>query len=104
MKVQRGTPEFISTRQEGCSPATSETRHYKNIDKKAHGFKWRGKPGRLKIIRDEVDGVFRGKAEEYGIKVEEKSEYKASSECPFCHTKGARRCRGLFYCGNVAWR
>ena len=43
---------------------------------------------------------FKEKAEEYGIKVEEKSEYKTSSECPFCHTKGARRYRGLFYCGK----
>jgi len=43
---------------------------------------------------------FREKAEEYGIKVEEKSEYGTSSKCPFCHSKGARRYRGLFYCGK----
>ena len=41
---------------------------------------------------------FKEKAEEYGIKVEEKSEYGTSSECPFCHSKGTRRHRGLFYC------
>jgi len=41
---------------------------------------------------------FKEKAEEYGIKVEEKSEYKTSSECPFCHFKGTRRYRGIFYC------
>jgi len=47
---------------------------------------------------------FREKAQEYGIKVEEKSEYGTSSECPFCHSRGVRRHRGLFYCGkcNVA--
>jgi putative transposase len=43
---------------------------------------------------------FKEKAEEYGIKVEEKSEYKTSSECPFCHFKGTRRYRGIFYCGK----
>jgi putative transposase len=41
---------------------------------------------------------FKEKTEEYGIKVEEKSEYGTSSECPFCHSKGTRRHRGLFYC------
>jgi putative transposase len=41
---------------------------------------------------------FKEKAEEYGIKVEEKSEYGTSSECPFCRSKGIRRHRGLFYC------
>jgi putative transposase len=41
---------------------------------------------------------FKEKAEEYGIKVEEKSEYRTSSECPFCHSEGTRRHRGLFYC------
>jgi len=43
---------------------------------------------------------FREKCEEYGIKVEEGSEYKTSSECPFCHSKGKRKYRGLFYCGK----
>jgi len=38
------------------------------------------------------------KAQEYGIKVEEKSKYRTSGECLFCHTKGVRRHRGLFYC------
>ena len=73
--------------------------------------------GKLKGIRDNKNGKanaminnfwsfdyiikrFREKAEEYGIKLEEKSEYKTSSECPFCHSKGARRYRGLFYCGK----
>jgi putative transposase len=41
---------------------------------------------------------FKEKAEEYGIKVKEKSEYRTSSECPFCHSEGTRRHRGLFYC------
>jgi putative transposase len=43
---------------------------------------------------------FREKAEEYGIEVEEKSEYRTSSECPFCHSEGTRRYRGMFYCGK----
>jgi putative transposase len=43
---------------------------------------------------------FKEKAEEYGIKVEEKGEYGTSSECPFCHFKGTRRYRGIFYCGK----
>ena len=41
---------------------------------------------------------FREKAEEYGIEVEEKSEYKTSSKCPFCNSEGIRKHRGLFYC------
>jgi putative transposase len=41
---------------------------------------------------------FKEKAEEYGIEVVEVSEYWTSSECPFCHSKGTRRHRGLFYC------
>jgi len=41
---------------------------------------------------------FREKAEEYGIKVREAREYRTSSECPFCHSRGVRRHRGLFYC------
>jgi len=45
---------------------------------------------------------FREEAEEYGVKVEEKSEYETSSECPFCHSKGVRRYRGLFYCGKCS--
>jgi len=43
---------------------------------------------------------FKERAEEYGIEVEEKSEYKTSSKCPFCHSEGTRRHRGLFYCGK----
>jgi putative transposase len=31
---------------------------------------------------------FKEKAEEYGIEVEEKSEYRTSSECPFCRSEG----------------
>ena len=42
----------------------------------------------------------REKAEEYGIEVVEVSEYRTSSICPFCGTKGNRRHRGLFYCPN----
>jgi putative transposase len=41
---------------------------------------------------------FKEKAEEYGIEVVEVSEYRTSSRCPFCHSKGTRRHRGLFYC------
>jgi len=41
---------------------------------------------------------FKEKAEEYGIKVEEKSEYKTSSICPYCNLEGVRRYRGLFCC------
>jgi len=41
---------------------------------------------------------FKEKAEEYGIEVVEVSEYRTSSECPFCHSEGTRRHRGLFYC------
>ena len=40
----------------------------------------------------------REKAEEYGITVEEVSEYKTSSICPFCGSEGVRKRRGLFYC------
>jgi putative transposase len=43
---------------------------------------------------------FKERAEEYGIEVEEKSEYRTSSECPFCHSEGTRRYRGMFYCGK----
>jgi len=40
--------------------------------------------------------------EEAGIwhKVEEKSEYKTSRECPLCRSEGTRKRRGLFYCGK----
>jgi putative transposase len=31
---------------------------------------------------------FKEKAEEYGMEVDEKSEYRTSSECPFCHSEG----------------
>ncbi|GBC74528.1 hypothetical protein HRbin05_00570 [archaeon HR05] len=41
---------------------------------------------------------FKDKAEEYGIKVEEVSEYNTSSICPFCKSNGIRKHRGLFYC------
>ncbi|MGC8911951.1 MAG: zinc ribbon domain-containing protein [Nitrososphaeria archaeon] len=45
-----------------------------------------------------INRRFKEKAEEYGLKVEEKSEHRTSSKCPFCHSKGTRRHRGLFYC------
>jgi putative transposase len=45
---------------------------------------------------------FKEKAEEYSIEVREVSEYRTSSECPFCHFKGTRRYRGLFYCGKCS--
>ena len=40
----------------------------------------------------------REKAEEYGIKVEEKSEYKTSSKCPFCHSEDITTKGRLFKC------
>jgi putative transposase len=43
---------------------------------------------------------FKERAEECGIEVEEKSEYRTSSKCPFCHSEGTRRYRGMFYCGK----
>jgi len=43
---------------------------------------------------------FREKAEEYGIEVEEKSEYKTSSECPFCHSENITTKGRLFKCLN----
>jgi putative transposase len=72
--------------------------------------------GRLKGIRDDnkngkantminnfwsfnyIVRRFKEKAEEYGIEVVEVSEYRTSSECPFCHSEGTRGHRGLFYC------
>jgi len=42
----------------------------------------------------------REKAEEYGIKVEEVSERRTSSLCPFCGSEGVRKYRGLFICRN----
>jgi len=41
---------------------------------------------------------FKEKAEEYGIKVEEKSEYKTSSKCPFCHSEDIITKGRLFKC------
>jgi IS605 OrfB family transposase len=43
---------------------------------------------------------FREKAEEYGIEVEEKSEYKTSSECPRCNSENIATKGRLFKC----WR
>jgi len=41
---------------------------------------------------------FKEKAEEYGIKVEEKSEYKTSSKCPLCHSEDITTKGRLFKC------
>jgi putative transposase len=41
---------------------------------------------------------FKEKAEEYGIKVEEKSEYKTSSRCPFCRSENITTNGRLFKC------
>ena len=41
---------------------------------------------------------FKEKAEEYGIKVEEKSEYKTSSRCPFCRSENIKTNGRLFKC------
>ncbi|MBS7627562.1 transposase [Candidatus Bathyarchaeota archaeon] len=41
---------------------------------------------------------FREKAEEYGIKVKEESEYETSSICPRCHSKNTVARRRLFKC------
>jgi len=71
---------------------------------KLKGIRGNGHNGKLNAIVnnfwsfDYIAKRFKEKAEEYGIKMEEKSEYKTSSECPFCHFKGTRRYRGIFYC------
>jgi putative transposase len=41
---------------------------------------------------------FKEKAEEYGIEVEEKSEYKTSSKCPLCHSEDITTRGRLFKC------
>jgi len=41
---------------------------------------------------------FKEKAEEYGIEVEEKSEYKTSSKCPFCYSEDIMIRGRLFKC------
>jgi putative transposase len=41
---------------------------------------------------------FEEKAEEYGIEVEEKSEYKTSSRCPLCHSEDIMTRGRLFKC------
>jgi putative transposase len=41
---------------------------------------------------------FKEKAEEYGIKVEEKGEYKTSSRCPFCRSENITTNGRLFKC------
>jgi IS605 OrfB family transposase len=41
---------------------------------------------------------FKEKAEEYGIEVEEKSEYKTSSKCPLCHSEDIITRGRLFKC------
>jgi putative transposase len=41
---------------------------------------------------------FKEKAEEYGIEVEEKSEYKTSSKCPLCHSEDIVTRGRLFKC------
>jgi len=50
---------------------------------------------------------FKERAEECGIEVEEKSEYRTSSECPFCHSEDIVTRGRLFrclYCGLEANR
>jgi putative transposase len=50
---------------------------------------------------------FKERAEEYGIEVEEKSEYKTSSKCPFCRSEDIMTRGRLFrclYCGLEANR
>jgi putative transposase len=41
---------------------------------------------------------FREKAEEYGIEVEEKSEYRMSSKCPLCRSENVMARGRLFKC------
>ena len=41
---------------------------------------------------------FREKAEEYGIEVEEKSEYKTSSKCSLCRSEDVMARGRLFKC------
>jgi putative transposase len=45
-----------------------------------------------------ITGRFKEKAEEYGIEVEEKSEYKTSSKCPLCHSEDITTKGRLFKC------
>jgi len=47
---------------------------------------------------------FKEKAEEYGIKVEEKSEYKTSSKCPFCHSENIKTNGRLLNAYTVGWK
>jgi transposase len=50
---------------------------------------------------------FKEKAEEYGIEVEEESEYKTSSKCPYCGSENVTNRGRLFkcyYCGLEAHR
>ena len=72
--------------------------------------------GRLKGIRDDnkngkantminnfwnfnyIVRRFKEKAEEYGIEVAEVSEYRTSSECPFCHSENIMRSGRFFKC------
>ncbi|NHV60361.1 MAG: IS200/IS605 family element transposase accessory protein TnpB, partial [Candidatus Verstraetearchaeota archaeon] len=41
---------------------------------------------------------FKERTEEYGIEVEEKSEYRTSSKCPFCHSEDIVTRGRLFRC------
>jgi putative transposase len=49
---------------------------------------------------DYIAKRFKEKAEEYGIKMEEKSEYGTSSRCPFCHSEDIKTNGRLFKCLN----
>jgi putative transposase len=79
--------------------------------------------GRLKNIRtksrnnNKVNGMinnfwsfnyiarrFREKAKEYGIEVDEKSEYKMSSKCPLCRSENVMGEEGSLNASLVDWR
>jgi len=45
-----------------------------------------------------IAGRFMEKAEEHGIEVEERSEYKTSSKCPLCHSEDIATRGRLFKC------
>jgi putative transposase len=80
---------------------------------KLKGIRKNGKNGKANAIINNfwsfnyIIRRFKERAEEYGIEVEEKSEYRTSSKCPFCHSEDILTRGRLFrclYCGLEANR